>query len=600
MKISTTNQKPAVLYDNPYKVLPLISPDKDGADYMDNLLFYIDKRFVEPLYQPINQSLPVSIQDISDPNQPIDIDRGTLNNAIQSLWSNPTFDIELEEQVNEIYRQATMHTTQNDWFFEEQLVVEALTMNKLPLPVTSKNRTVKYTAASDVIPAAKGFLADQSDDAASHWFANIAAYTRDRSVNDYLMVTVQSDDAFIQLKEHIKNKLDEHNKNGLIIDSKTHKLFNDLDKISVASDLSSCIMLPGGGMKTSEQIDSMSFSRIFMNALAEFERNQPNPGALSVQPTNLKQTVLPESVIIINLENYAHAKPSEISTDWDELEEAYRIRQVLNFVSNKRLVTAQSINRSAQGGSPRMASSGAGYSKTTRIKEVPFTGKPVTAKASLNMMKAVINGQISRRKTENSFKTATTSFMRPNRRQPNNINLPGKSSRTAYRPDIHVYLDTSGSISESQYRDAIVNLLALTQKINTNFYFTSFSDVISETALLKTQGASLKQAYHEFQNVPKVHGGTDFENVWHKIDMLNDVIERSNRSFQINFVITDFGYSLNANRRWNPDQASCKHTYYVPVSVDPGHWDSITRYAEYFAKEMHMAGDKSIRSRMLM
>lgn len=600
MKISTTNQKPAVLYDNPYKVLPLISPDKNGADYMDNLLFYIDKRFVEPLYQPINQSLPVTIQDISDPNQPIDIDRGSLNNAIQSLWSNPTFDIELEKQVNEIYRQATMHTTQNDWFFEEQLVVEALTMNKLPLPVTSKNRTVKYTAASDVIPAAKGFLADQSDDAASYWFANIAAYTRDRSVNDYLMVTVQSDDAFIQLKEHIKNKLDEHNKNGHIIDSKTHKLFNDLDKISVASDLSSCIMLPGGGMKTSEQIDSMSFSRIFTNALAEFERNQPNPGALSVQPTNLKQTVLPESVIIINLENYAHAKPSEISTDWDELEEAFRIRKVLNFVSNKRLVTAQSINRSTQGGSPRVSSSGAGYSQAVRIKEIPFTGKPVTAKASLNMMKAVINGQISRRKTENSFKTATTSFMRPNRRQPNNINLPGKSSRTAYRPDIHVYLDTSGSISESQYRDAIVNLLALTQKINTNFYFTSFSDVISETALLKTQGASLKQAYHEFQNVPKVHGGTDFENVWNKIDMLNDVIERSNRSFQINFVITDFGYSLNANRRWNSNQASCKHTYYVPVSVDPGHWGSITRYAEYFAEEMYMAGDKSIRTRMLM
>lgn len=84
-------------------------------------------------------------------------------------------------------------------------------------------------------------------------------------------------------------------------------------------------------------------------------------------------------------------------------------------------------------------------------------------------------------------------------------------------PDIHVYIDTSGSISEENYQDAVMMLIRVAKKLNVNLYFNSFSDILSQTTLLKVKDRSPASIWKEFRKVPKVTGGTEFQQVWEYI-----------------------------------------------------------------------------------
>lgn len=595
MPIRIRNHRPAILLNDPFNVLPDINANKTPDEYIKEIEDHIRERYVEPMYVPINPQHPVVIEDTVNGNVQ-QIDKDTLYNAILHLWTNPTLDVQLQDQVNEIFRQGIQYHTPNDWYFEEQLVIEALTRMKLPVPSNKSGRVIKYTASTDVIPAAKAFLAQNDPMNAINWFANISAYTHDRPFNNYLLMTVQTADVFNDIKQYVKNFVQVW-QTQQPLSQDVNKLLSDFDKIDITNELSAGIFLPNGGGASSVEQDTLSFTRIIMYALSQFEKN--NQGLLSVQPSNIQQIYMPENLIIINLENYAHAKASEIKDDWDTLEKALNAKKALNFVSSKKLMTAKAVNRSMTMAS-KSSSAISRNQSIERSKAKPFSGKPIPAKQMMAMMARVINSQITKKVTQNTYKTVKTSYMRPNRRKPDDFNLPGKLTTLNYRPDIHIYQDTSGSISEPQYRDSIMNLIMLTKQIDCNLYFTSFSHYVSQTVLIHTKNRSLNQIYKQFMAIPKVTGSTDFENVWRKIDMLNDFHERTGQSHQINFIITDFGYSLSRGHRWDSEQASVKNTYYVPISVDSRTWNEIRRWAEEFTEQMIKAGDYGIRSRILM
>lgn len=592
MTIKISNQKPVNFYTNPFDILPKIKPDIDAADYNDEINTHFKERYVAPLFTPINTNHPVEIKDGSQ-----GIDEDTVSNAASHLWQADTLDVSLHEQMNEIYRQSIQYHAKNDWFFDEQLGIEALTRNRLPVPVASRTgKTIKYTASMDVIPAAKGFLAQPDDPHAEQWFANIAAYTKDRPFNNHLIVTMQSSIVFDEFKELFSNLVQAWQNSGTITpDARQTTL--DFDKIDLSNDLSAAIFMPNGGAQHPVEQDAYSFTRMLMRALAEFETTAQQ--TMSVQPIYLKQVYHPENIVFLNLENYAHANASEVKKDWDELEKALQIKKAINYVSSKKLMSAKSMNRGMGGGVQNTTAASKGQG-AIRAKVQPFRGKPIPAQDLLRLMARIIKSQITTKRTENTYKSQKLSYMRANRRDPDNINMPGKLTTTKYRPDIHVYLDTSGSISEDQYRDAIINLIQLTKRIDCNLYFTSFSHVISQTTLLKTKNKTAKAVYKEFLKTPKVDGGTDFENVWSKIDMLDEHNKKTNRSHQINFVITDFGYSISADKRFDPARASAKYTYYVPISMSNRGWDMLKRYALDFRKQAIRAGDHTIRKRMLM
>lgn len=596
MTIKLRNQKPAVLYPTAFNRLPLIKPTKPVDEYVDAIETHLRDNYVEPLFIPVNPAHAARIESTEN-GQTTDIDADMLHQSILHLWGSPTLDVQLQDQLGEIYRQAIQYHAPNDWLFEEQLGVEALTRLKFPLPSSKTGRVVKYSASVDIIPAAKGFLGTPDDMNAMSWFANLTGYLHERQHNNFLLVTVQSADVWNDLLANLQSFVTVWSAKTPL-NKDTNKLLSDLQNINMTNELSAGLFLPNGGGTNAAERDPLSFSRILTYVLAHCEQNFPQ-GAVTSQPLNLFQMYLPENIIVLNLENYAHATPASIKRDWDDIDKALTAKKNLNFISNKKLMTIKRITTSM--GSAQMSSSVMSAGKPAeRLAKVKFSGKPIPAANMIARMAKVIMSQITSKQTQNTYKTVKNTFMRPNRRQPDNIDLQGKLITTAYRPDIHIYLDTSGSISESNYRDAIMNLIRLTQKIECNLYFTSFSHVISQTAALKTKGVSAKTAYEEFMNVPKVGGGTDFEQVWRKIDILDDANTKSGRSHQINFIITDFGYSLSNGHKWELEQASLRHTYYVPISVDAHTWQYVLNYATKFRKQMVKAGDHNIRRRMLL
>jgi predicted metal-dependent peptidase len=142
-----------------------------------------------------------------------------------------------------------------------------------------------------------------------------------------------------------------------------------------------------------------------------------------------------------------------------------------------------------------------------------------------------------------------------------------------YRPDLHIYLDCSGSISERDYQDAIKSCIRLAKKMNVNFYFNSFSHYMSQTTKLQCKDKSISQIYKEFRKIPKVGGGTDYEQIWHYIN------QSARRKKEMSVIITDMEYTAPNHYVEHP-----RFCYYAPISSSS--WSQVCICAEHFIKSM--------------
>ena len=187
---------------------------------------------------------------------------------------------------------------------------------------------------------------------------------------------------------------------------------------------------------------------------------------------------------------------------------------------------------------------------------------------------------------ENEDKTVKMTFQKPNRRDPDDFNKQGKSVSTKYLPDVHLYIDTSGSISEDNYKDAVLACIYMAKKLNINIYFNSFSDNISQCSLLHTRDKTVKQLYATFQKVQKVTGGTDFDMVWDYINL------SKKRRRELSIMITDFEYTPRNRQVTHP-----KNLYYVPCA-NVTNYTMLVREATRFCKKCEHI-DPNMRSRIL-
>lgn len=192
----------------------------------------------------------------------------------------------------------------------------------------------------------------------------------------------------------------------------------------------------------------------------------------------------------------------------------------------------------------------------------------------------IVNNFTSQKESEIKFKTKHNSFTKANRRHPMDPNVPGRATKVKYRPNIMIHLDTSGSVTEGQYKNALLALLAIAKRKNIPIYFQSFSHYVSDIAYLDLRKYSVSQAYKILQMIPKVTGGTEYENVWSTINKTPDDF--------IHFMITDFEYSVSASIRFNTMPKVTNALYYVAFSeVD-------RQSVNDFARSMFHDGDYSI------
>lgn len=202
-----------------------------------------------------------------------------------------------------------------------------------------------------------------------------------------------------------------------------------------------------------------------------------------------------------------------------------------------------------------------------------------SAKSELDFINKAIKNAKKVMKSDNKQMFIKSSYKRASRRHPDDINAIGHLIKIKYKPDIHIYVDTSGSISHQMYQDSLTMIAKVAKQMNVKLTISSFADNVTKPVTFTTHYLS------NLKKLPVITGGTDFEAVWDDIDKRNNLNE-------LNFIITDYGY---APYDWHADRSklSYKNTYYIAVksdSIDP----------DYFADSMIMAGGFDIRRYMLV
>lgn len=260
------------------------------------------------------------------------------------------------------------------------------------------------------------------------------------------------------------------------------------------------------------------------------------------------------------------------------------------MVSNKKLMSLTATPRAMRkSAAAAMAAAQQRNTMAARAKMTLFKKRMPTSNEYLTMLKLILKKMHTNRITMNVYKYSKPSFQKPNRRDPDDWNKQGKITSTKYSPDIHLYIDCSGSISEEDYATAVKMCIQLARKLNVDLYVNSFSHILSQTTKLTCKGKSLQEIYGKFLKIPKVTGGTNFEQMWHFIN------KSQKRQDELSLIISDMEWSAPGKFVKHP-----QNLYYVPIktrySTDTR---QLVRECESFMRSMkHIEPD--IRRRILL
>lgn len=366
-----------------------------------------------------------------------------------------------------------------------------------------------------------------------------------------------------------------------LLSVESYAKFQDFSKLKID-------MLGGIALRNSIETgrEEYSFERLLMKASIDYSSHNSNCGFIV---PNLGEFMIPTRLLYMNVSDICKAPASklvkEIGTMKKILSEKYMILPV-SCIS--KLVSSESkldrIKMKIKNHSDLIQDM-ADAKKRDIFK---FSMHGMTQQKLADLITRIIKHEVNVSSSENYFKTISTSYMRCSRRDPDNPNIPGKRFKMSYKPDIHIYLDTSGSISEDNYKNAILTCIQMARKLKVNLYFTSFSDCISDSVKLNIKGKSNKGMYKEFQRIPKVGGGTNYEVVWAYI------MKSQKRQKEISLMITDFAYYPPQKK---PDYPS--KLYYAPIDISTNYWEKIRSDASDFCKAMYHI-DPVIRQHILM
>jgi hypothetical protein len=533
----------------------------------------ITATIVEPLFTPLNQNHAVEVRDTStNPSTALDQDAVTelfLNclgdnvNAIGETGAKALLD------QGSIY-----YDPKSPLLVNELFAVQAGVQNKFVSPTP----TVIYTAQSDIIPAAKKLLAGQTNDA-SEMFASIAYAFHPETLGFWFQSSAAFDDFKAWLVATTSNI-------SSALPPDTTKLLTQFAGLSLKG-LTESLRLRADDTEENEEY---SFARVIIHMLMDYARQMesvathaqpPVAPEAGVMPFLLSELYSPRTIVLVNVEAHARSTGGKVSSEWKLIEKS--ISSPLKIVSNKALTKLTAMNRAA---AKAQSIAQMGKNNTPgRSGKVVFRKQPPTKVDLASDISRVLKrmGQVNR--SQNVFRQVKSSFARANRRDPDDWNKPGKITSTQYMPDIHVFVDTSGSISEANYQESMIMLISMAKKLNVNLYFNSFSSVLSQERMLRTANKSVTQIWQEFTKMPKVTGGTEFKQVW------DYICESPTRRRRLSLMITDFEWSPPTKRTDHP-----KNLYYAPCSAMD--WKTITHYAENYTKQMRHI-EPTIAQRML-
>ena len=539
------------------EISPYFMPKaKDAYDAHDDV-----KKVLKLLFTPAIASAPMSITDANNKSYTEDDIVDTLMRCCGEI-----VDTNSEDLIAAFMKETMRYYA--DGPARELFLNQVATKSKLPLATS----IIKYTIKTDVIPTCKDFVAGKATEELLQ--ASIGYTFRQIVLGVYFLNEVAFDQFKLAIGQQFQQIMSLHQ-----IDPAVQKKFNEFQKLSLNNELLETIRLRND---VSEDNDEYSFSRLLYSLL--MANIHQNPQESGIIPFDVEQVICPTCMTFINVSKHAHSKASSIGIAWKEL--ADFINLPVKLVSSSTLLKQTAIARAKRASAALAAHAVAQAQNTQRAQTFKFGKEAPNAKIMIIRVIKILHKMKDVSMSDNVYKMENKSFAKASRRNPDDYNLMGKSTVTHYHPDLHLYIDTSGSISEENYESMVKACIALAQKLNVNLYFNSFSNVLSTCTKLHIRDMSKKDIYQEFERVPKVTGGTNYEQIWKYIN------QSKKRQKELSIILSDF--------QWTPGSKPCKHPenlYYMPcLNMD---WNTMCRCAEDFCKSMVYI-EPDIRKRCLM
>lgn len=549
--MTATNQKPVVLspvYNHDY------TKPFAPVEEMKSLI-------CPQLRQPMIATMPVDIKDDQGNSITDDDIASNITNCFAASINLPA-----ETWCKDLFKNTLAYFNPNGINIQMLFSAQAGVQAKLPYPTP----TMVYTPANDIIPVCRDFMTGKCGP--ETLFATFAFYGQTDTMGVYFV----NDAAFDMFKQYLDAQTAPV-RNNLPVD--TQQMLDDFKTLTL-DKLSESLLLRND---ESHNNNPASFARILQSVILSYTTTA-NPQEYGLMPFRLSELFVPLSVLFINVERHMHATPKQIKNEWDIIRKS--LASMPQVVSNQKLTKLTAGTRAVQKIQQQAVTAANNKVNPQKSAMVPFSSKPPKTMDVVRLIKKIMAKMTKTNRSENSYKSVKMTFQKPNRRNPDDFNKQGKSVSTKYLPDLHLYVDTSGSISEKNYRDAVMACILMAKKLNINIYFNSFSDTISQCSLLHTRDKTVKQIYATFQKVHKVTGGTNFDMVWDYINL------SKKRQRELSIMITDFEYTPKNRQVIHP-----KNLYYVPCA-NVHNFTYLVQEAIRFCKKCEHI-DPNIRNRIL-
>ena len=474
-------------------------------------------------------------------------------------------------KLRDFLAQTLLHYQPNFETIDASLMVQNATAENLPLPIVQGARSIVYTVATDVIPVAKQYLAGQVS--FNYWATSFGFTFRVPA----LVVSMDTPDVYKEFQQYVQTTVAPF-QSQLPIDA--NMALQEFYKTTL-NDLAEGFRIRA---TVGDNNQNYSFARILHTCVMQFVAQNGQAGII---PTSLKEIIHPTTIMFLNVEKHAHSNNRDINKTWNSAMNMSKAKLIgLNKI--KKLSEEEQLDAMRQRSNVRRSAlmNKAKDPASRKKRAKPFGKQLKTSKQLTKEIVRILSKMKKVRMSNNVIKTRKTTFNKPNRRDPDNYDKPGIIYSHQYVPDIHVYLDTSGSISERNYKEACMAIIQLAQTLKTKLYLNSFSHVLSQPALVDIGNCSKETAWKRLQNIPKVSGGTDFDLVW-------DYIHQSpQRKQELAIMITDFEYTpSNSYTRPLP-----QNLFYVPCGGFD--IDKLRRNATYFVNSTRRL-DANLRHKII-
>lgn len=556
-----TNHKPS-------RLEPTVVPAFVNQNPQSDEIF---EMFRDDLFEQLNQPLRPGL----DPNYVFDRHQEDKDSITETFVTELFLDegeSDRSVKLRDFLAQTLLHYQPNFETIDSSLMVQNATAENLPLPIVQGARSIVYTVATDVIPTAKQYLAGQVS--FDYWATSFGFTFRVPA----LLISMDTPDIYKEFQQYVQTTVAPIQSQLPI---ETNVALQEFYKTNLDG------LAEGFKIRANIQDNNhdYSFARILHTCIMQFVNQSGQTGII---PTSLKEIIHPTTIMFLNVEKHAHSNNRDINRTWDSAMKMSKTKLVgLNKI--KKLSEEQQLDAMRQRSNARRSAlmNNANKDELSRKKRAkPFGKNLKTSKQLTKEIARILSKMKKVCMSNNVIKTRKTTFNKPNRRDPDNYDKPGIIYSHQYVPDIHIYLDTSGSISEHNYKEACMAIIHLAQTLKTKLYLNSFSHELSQPALVDISNCSKETAWKRLQAIPKVSGGTRFDKVW------NYIHQSPQRKRELSIMITDFEYTPS-NSYTTPLP---KNLFYVPCGGFQ--IDSLRNSATYFVNSTRRL-DANLRNKII-